>query len=309
MQNLPFLNLPGSEFLNFFGAVVIAVLLATFVAIRFADRTGAVPPPKLPQSPDAIEVAYLQGGVNQVIRTIVYDLSQRGFVKLLKEDRVEPTKKYPEPGELNAMEKRVLESVRARLKAHELFANLTQRRVLEEHLAPTRRRLDAEDLLQPESVRVWKRRMTIAGALVIAGLAGAKLYVAYVAGRSNVAYLIFLSVAALAGLYALGYVLTRSVASRRGRAYLDAMRVAYKDRLDERLLEVGAPTGTKAFEGASLFLIGLYGFSVLKGTSEAIFAESFKRSAGDSGGCGSSCGSSCGSGGGGGGCGGCGGGD
>lgn len=309
MQNLPFLNLPGPEFLNFFGAVVIAVLLATFVAIRLADRTGKTPPPKVPQNPEAIEVAYLQGGVNQVIRTIVYDLAQRGFVRLAKEDRVEPTKKHPQPGELNAMEKRVLESIQAKPKAHELFANLTQRRVLDEHLAPTRYKLDAQELLQPESVRVWKRRMMIAGALVIAGLAGAKLYVAYVAGRSNVAYLIFLSIAALAGLYALGYVTTRSVASRRGRAYLDAMRLAYKDRLDERLLEVGAPAGVKAFEGASLFLIGLYGFSVLKGTSEAIFADSFKRSAGDSGGCGSSCGSSCGSGDGGGGCGGCGGGD
>jgi uncharacterized protein (TIGR04222 family) len=310
LQNLPFLDLPGPAFLNVYGVVVIAVLAATWLVIRLADRTDRRPPPPVPQKPDAMEVAFLQGGVNQVIRTLVYDLAQRGYVALAPEDRVVPTSKTPQPGELNAMETRVLESVQAKPKAHELFENRTQRKRLLELLAPVRAKLAAEELVKPESVKLWRRRAQIAGTLVLAGFAGAKIYVAMQEGRSNFSYLLFLSLASIAALFALAYVLTRSHASRRGRAYLESMKLAYGDRLKEAVSHIGSPgPEARAFEGASLFLIGLYGFSALKGTTEAMFAESFRRaSGGEGGGCGSSCGGSCGDGGGSG-CGGCGGGD
>jgi uncharacterized protein (TIGR04222 family) len=286
------------------------VLGATWLVIRLADRTDRRPPPPVPQRPDAMEVAFLQGGVNQVIRTLVYDLAQRGYVALAPEDRVVPTSKTPQPGELNALEARVLESAQAKPKAHELFENRTQRARLLELLAPVRSRLAAEELVKPESVKLWRRRAQIVGTLVLAGFAGAKIYVAMQEGRSNVSYLLFLCLASIAALFALAYVLTRSHASRRGRAYLESMKLAYGDRLKDAVSHIGSPgPEARAFEGASLFLIGLYGFSVLNGTTEAMFAESFKRaSGGEGGGCGSSCGGSCGDGGGSG-CGGCGGGD
>lgn len=309
MQDLPILNLPGPEFLNVFGLVVIVVLAATYLVIRLADRTDRRPPPPVPQSPDAMEIAYLQGGVNQVIRTLVYDLAQRGYVALAKGDRVVPTEKRPQPGELNAMELRMLESAQAKPKAHQLFENRAQRKFLFEQLAPVRAKLAAEQLIKPESVKTWRRRAQIVGTLIIAGLALAKLYVAWQAGRPNVAYLIFLAIASLAALFALAYVLTRAHASRRGHAYLEAMRLAYADRLKAAVGHIGSPgPEARAFEGASLFLIGLYGFSALKGTTEAMFADSFKRgSATDGSSCGASCGGSCGDGGGSSGCGGCGG--
>jgi uncharacterized protein (TIGR04222 family) len=308
LRNLPFLDLPGPDFLNIYGVVVIAVLAATWLVIRMADRTDRRPPPPVPQNPDAMEVAFLQGGVNQVIRTLVYDLAQRGYVALAPEDRITPTTKRPQPGELNALEARVLESVQAKPKAHELFQNRTQRNSLLDLLAPVRARLAAQELVKPESVKLWRRRAQIVGALVLAGFAAAKIYVAVQAGRSNFSYLVFLCLAAIASLFALAYALTRSHASRRGRAYLESMKLAYGDRLKAAVSHIGSPgPEARAFEGASLFLIGLYGFSALKGTTEAMFAESFKRaSSADGGGCGASCGGSCGDGGGGG-CGGCGG--
>ena len=66
----PILDLPGPEFLNVFGLVVIRVLAGDYLCIRLADRTDRRPPPPVPQNPDAMEVAFLQGGVNQVIRTL-----------------------------------------------------------------------------------------------------------------------------------------------------------------------------------------------------------------------------------------------
>lgn len=307
MQNLPFMNLPGPEFLNVYGLLAIIVLAAAWLVIRFADHTDSVPPP-VPESPDAMEVAFLQGGVNQVIRTLVYDLVQRGYAALAPEDRVAPTAKTPAPGELTALEARVLESIQARPKAHQLFQNRTARLRLLELLEPTRKKLAEQDLLKPDSVKIWRRRAQIAGTLALAGFAGAKIYVALTTGHANVAYLVFLCLASIAALFALAYVLTRHHASRRGRAYLDAMRAAYEGKLKAAVSHIGSPgPEARAFEGASLFLIGLYGFSALKGTSEAMFADHFKRASGDGGGgsCGSSCGGSCGDGG----CGGCGGGD
>lgn len=297
MLDLSVLTLPGPEFLNVFGLVVVLVLAATALAIHFADHTDKKPP-SVPQSPDPIEVSFLQGGVNQVIRTLVYDLVQRGYAALGKDDRILPTSRKPQPGELDPLEARVLETIQRKPKAHNLFANIEQRQELLRLIEPVRTRLAAQDLLKPEAVKVWRRRAQIIGGLILVALAGAKVYVELTAGPSNVAYLVFLCLAAVLCLLALAYVMTRSHASRRGRAYLEAMELAYRPRLDHAVASLNASGGSKAFDGASLFMIGLYGFSVLKGTPEAAFAEHFKRASGEDGGgnCGSSCGGSCGDG-------------
>lgn len=297
MQNLPFLDLPGPDFLNAFGAVVIAVLALTWLVVHFADRTDRRPPP-VPEHPDAIEVAFLQGGVNQVIRTVVYDLVQRGYATLAKDDRVEASAKTPKSGELDAVERYVLKMLEAKPKAHELFGDKAQRKTLLGLLAPVRARLATEDLVKPDSVKYWRHLMQIVGTLVLLGFAGAKIYVALSSGNSNVSYLVFLCAASILSLFALAYVLTRSHASRRGRAWLDAMQLAYKPRLDEAVARLSAgPAAAKAFAGSSLFLIGLYGFAPLRGTSEGAFARHFRRASIESGGsCGSSCGGSCGDG-------------
>lgn len=312
MENLPFMDLPGPDFLNVYGLLSIIVLLAAWLVIRFADHTGKRPPPPVPQTPDPMEIAFLQGGVNQVIRTTVYDLVQRGYAALAPDDRIVYTKKTPQPGDLDPIEARVLESIQAKPKAHQLFENRTARQRLLELLAPVRAKLAAEELIKPDPVKTWRRRAQIFGTLALVGFAGAKVYVAMNTGHQNVSYLIFLCIAAVAALFVLCYVLTRHHASRRGQAWLESMRVAYEGRLKEAVSHIGSPgPEARAFEGASLFLIGLYGFSALKGTSEEMFATHFKRASGDGGGgsCGTSCSGSCGSGDGGGGCGGCGGGD
>ncbi len=297
MQNLPFLDLPGPDFLNAFGALVIAVLGLSWLVIHFADRTDRNPPP-VPENPDAIDVAFLQGGVNQVIRTVVYDLVQRGYAVLANDDRIGPTGKTPSPGDLDAVESHVLKLIESKPKAHELFENKAQRKALLALLEPVRARLAAQDLVKPESVKNWRHRAQILGTLVLLGFAGAKIYVALTSGHSDVSYLVFLCGASVLSLFALAYVLTRSHASRRGRAWLEAMQLAYRTRLDEAVAKLGAgPAPAKAFAGSSLFLIGLYGFSPLKGTAEGAFARHFRRASIESGGsCGSSCGGSCGDG-------------
>jgi hypothetical protein len=60
------------------------------------------------------------------------------------------------------------------------------------------------------------------------------------------------------------------------------MQMAYADRLKEALAQIRSPgQQARAFGGASLFLIGLYGFSPLKGTTEAKFVEAFQDASGN----------------------------
>ena len=79
-----FFNLSAVDFLNIFGLVVLGVLLSIYFAIFLADRSGRVPLP-IVDAPDPMEVAYLSGGLSQVIRTLIYDLDERGFILLANE--------------------------------------------------------------------------------------------------------------------------------------------------------------------------------------------------------------------------------
>lgn len=281
MPALPFLDLPGPAFLNFLGVVVIGVLLVSFLAIYFADGSGRLPPPAIPAEPGAMTTALLSGGVGRVIQTLVYDLDERGYLILGEEGHINPTGKKPADGELDEMELRLLAAVRHSPTARQLFEDKALRRHLYVDLAPVRAQLAADDLIQPASVRRAKHWAQIIGTIIILAVTALKLQVVLAEG-ANPSYLIYLTLAAISALFALGYVMTRETASKRGLALVEAMQLAYADRLKEALAQIRSPgPQARAFGGASLFLIGLYGFSPLKGTTEAKFVEAFQDASGN----------------------------
>ncbi len=299
------LHLPGPPFLAFYGMVAVIVQVAAFLLMYFADTTGTNNLPSIPASPDPIEVAYLSGGVNAVLRTVVYDLRRLGLLTLDDDNRLAAIGAAPR--ELTRMRRRVLDKVLDRPKIGSLFKDKALRSSLEATLDPMRGRLAANDLLQPDSVkrtRIWTLGL---GLLILLGLAAAKIEIALSLGNTKIQFLIFLAIFSSICLFLLVSYFSKRAASRRGRAYLEAIRLAYSS------LTPSAPIGfipprsggdTMAFDGA-LLLVALYGFDALKGTPDAAFAKAFARSDGG-GGCGSGGGGD--GGGGGGGCGGCGGG-
>lgn len=281
MSASQFLDLPGPAFLNFLGAVVIGVLIASFLAIYFADRSGRLPPAAVPSEPDALTTAFLSGGVGRVIQTLVYDLDERGYLVLGDEGQIKPTGKKPEDGELDEMELRLLAAVRHGPTARRLFEDKALRRHLFIDLAPVRAQLTADNLTQPASVRAAKHWTQIVGTIIILLVAGLKLRVVLAEG-ANPSYLIYLTVAAIGALFALGYVLTRETASRRGLALVEAMQQAHAERLNAALAPIRSPgPQARAFGGAALYLIGLYGFSPLRGTTETKFVEAFRDASGN----------------------------
>ncbi len=296
------LHLPGPQFLAFYGIVAIIVLVAAFLLMFFADTTGTDNLPSVPASPDAIEVAYLSGGVNAVLRTVVYDLRQLGLLTLEKDNRLVAA--GVAPAALARMQRRVLDKVLDRPKIEGLFKDKSLRSGLEAILDPMRARLAANDLLQPDSVRRARDWTLGLGLLILLGLAAAKIEIALSLGITKIQFLILLAMISSVCLFWLVSFFSKRPASRRGRAYLEAMRLAYSSRMPAAVARI-TPTasgGGGAYNGA-LLLVALYGFDALKGTPDAAFAKAFAQSDGGGG-----CGSSCGGGGDGGGCGGCGGG-
>jgi uncharacterized protein (TIGR04222 family) len=297
------LHLPGPQFLAFYGIVAVIVLVAAFLLMFFADATGTDNLPSVPASPDPIEVAYLSGGVNAVLRTVVYDLRQLGLLTLEKDNRL--VAEGAAPTALTRMQRRVLDKVLDRPEIGSLFKDKSPRSSLETILDPMRARLAANDLLRPDSVRRTRDWTLGLGLLILLGLAAAKIEIALSLGITKIEFLIFLAIFSSVCLFLLVSFFSRRAASRRGRAYLEAMRLAYSSRTPSALIGfTPARSGghAMAFDGA-LLLVALYGFDALKGTPDAAFAKAFARSDGGGG-----CGSSCGGGGDGGGCGGCGGG-
>ena len=298
------LHLPGPQFLAFYEIVAVVVLVAASLLMFFADTTGTDNLPSVPASPDPIEVAYLSGGVNAVLRTVVYDLRQLGLLTLEKDNRLVAAGAAPTT--LTRMQRRVLDKVLDRPEIGSLFKDKSLRSSLEAILDPMRARLMANDLLRPDAVRRTRDWTLGLGLLILSGLAAAKIEIALSLGITKIEFLIFLAILSSVCLFLLVSFFSRRAASRRGRAYLEAMRLAYSSLKPSALIGfTPARRGgdAMAFDGA-LLLVALYGFDALKGTPDAAFAKAFARSDGG-GGCGAG---GCGGDGGGGGCGGCGGG-
>lgn len=304
------LHLPGPQFLVVYGVVVAIVLGAALLLMFFADATETGHLPNVPASPDPIEIAYLSGGVNAVLRTTVYDLRQRGLVAL-EDQKLIPTRAAPTA--LTRLQRRVLEAIQSRPKVGKLFRDKPLLASIEAIVEPLRARLAREDLLQPASVKQTRNWVVSLGLLILLGLAGAKINIALAIGKSNIQFLVLLAMAASVILLIIAAQFSKRAASRRGAAFLEAMRLAYSTRLRSSIADFH-PTpggaGGLTLDSRSLFLVALFGFEALTGTPDAAFAKAFARSGGADGG-GGGCGSGCGGGGGGdggGGCGGCGGG-
>jgi uncharacterized protein (TIGR04222 family) len=79
LSNNSVLDMPGPNFLVFYGFVALAVIVAASVVIRL-DPTSRLPP-RAPAVPDPYEIAYLRGGVGAVIETAIYALKRRGAIE------------------------------------------------------------------------------------------------------------------------------------------------------------------------------------------------------------------------------------
>jgi uncharacterized protein (TIGR04222 family) len=297
-------NMPGPSFLIFYPICAGAILAAAYAFIAMQDTTGDRPPPAIQGAVDPYELAFLRGGVNEVIRTAVYSLRQQGLIEIVEQTRIRAS--GFSAGELTAIERAVLDALAPAPKIAMLFADKYLREKLERLCGGYERRLSAQELLTPPEMRRAARlALIVAGGLVIA-LAAYKLAAAAMHGRSNVGFLCIEAAVAFVAMIWISRWASAGNASKRGKAFLAQVQQAYSGHLGavSGAATQSAPAGA-VIGGSALLMVGLFGFGILKGTPDAALAKAFAQSSGSGDGGGGSCG---GDGGGGGGCGGCGGG-
>lgn len=337
----PVADMYGPTFLVFYAVTIVLTLTTCLLVLRASDWTARLSPPVIPQNPDPYEIAYLRGGENEVARSVIFALVQRGFLRLASRGgpAVEQAEKPKEEERrsMSSMERRVFDWFSKPHTVNGLFDEEALPRHLKPFCAAYEQKLQSEKLLTPTDLHGRTRQVMLAGAAIILGLGGYKLLVALSRGRFNVVFLILL---AAAGTFVLSRLCRTGRLSRRGRVYLAKLQLAF-ERLRLRPLPQTAPVGgggdgaaLAAFDPALLLLVGVYGVSALAGTPFDSYRQTFAQSAASqgaggswggtsttscgstsggssssdsgsscsSGSSGSSCGSSCG----GGGCGGCG---
>jgi uncharacterized protein (TIGR04222 family) len=295
------LNFQGPEFLGFYILFAAAIIFAARQIVR-GDRTDKMKPAAVPEAPDPIEVAFLSGGLRQVAQTVIYGLACRGLVEIKPDGFFISISKKPDL-DLDPVDAYVLEilpralSMRGAvyfLKDDEGFARL---------LGPVRRRVAAQHLVLPMNTRFRFYGAVVVGGGVLIALAAAKTNLALAAGHKNVGFLIFICLVSLLCLASLTWPRADRL-TKRGKAYLEALKLAYGDQRCQ--LVRAANESENVFAEGLLFIVGLYGMSVL--FADKVYADAMGKASKEgygSCGCsagGGSCGGGCG-----GGCGGCGG--
>ncbi len=301
----PIADLPGHDFLVIYVLAIVATIVAVVLVVRSADVTSTHDLPEVPTKPDPYEIAYLLGGKNQVIRTAVFSLVQQGLVEVeAKKSRIFRTSLAPEEVRLDAIENAVYEAIPSidGVAASSLFGKRELTSFVETQCAPMHKQLENQEMLNPPETRKIIAPTGTLGSLIVIGLGGYKFLVAIAKGRNNVGFLIVLAIVGTIAVF-IASALALPRVSRRGRAYLDRLRLAYGS-LKTNLSMAEQPTPDM------LLAVSLFGFGVLSGTAYNDLNLAFARAA-SGGGCGAGCGGGgggCGGGGcGGGGCGGCGG--
>jgi len=288
--------LRGPQFLLFFAGFTAVVLLVLWHVRRWveAGRAGG----RLAMT-DPYLIAYLRGGRNEAIRVAVVGLIERGLLRV--RDKIElvvtGTGRKIAPG-TDLLEAEVLRFFSIRKQAPDA---LKQNTTAWESVLDTRRAALEKAGLMP-SVEVRGQRLTLAliGCAALAAVSELKIALAVSQGRSNIWFLVILTVMAM--IFAVTMVFHAKRTPQGDAAMEDIQsifegvkhRVHLRPSLDDLIM-----------------VAAVFGMGALPAMAVPYAADLYPRAAaaGDSGsGCGSSCGSSCGGGGGcGGGCGGCGG--
>lgn len=292
-------DLPGPGFLAFY---LVAATLAIVSARRWQHRLESGDPAEdgavlRGLAPDPYRIACLRAGKDEVLRVAVVSLLERGLLEA-KGDQVVATRLDAVDQVRRPLDKAILSWAASARSAQDLFDDAVIMAEAEAVGAPLR-----QERLLPDARLFFLRCRTFGiMALALVLVAGTKIGIALARGRTNIAFLVILAIAALV---ATGVVVFRRRTSR-GERLLGRLGGLFAP-----LRERGVSTQGRSATGELCFLGAVYGVGSLPDQfARTLDRLQLKRRVveSSSGGCGS--GSSCGGGGGcgSGGCGGCGGG-
>ena len=119
----------GPDFLVVYGGIIAVTLAFCWWWMQRADTTGELPPLPVPKDPDAYTIAFLRGGVNEVVRLAILELCQNGYLELIEEKSSLSTKQqklaqkenYPDPQLLSPTARKIFDGFSLPRTAIEIF--------------------------------------------------------------------------------------------------------------------------------------------------------------------------------------------
>lgn len=305
------MSLSGPAFLVLF-AVFILIILAVLAVVKYnLDNTDSYPLPAIPPQVDPYEVAHLRGGINEVARSVIFSLVQKGTVQI-DTNRITKTNNGLDARTLVDLERDTLSWIGGGRDVSEVFAgesNLTA--MLEMYDERYCQNLLQRNFLMPPSLSSKARKLGYAAIVLICVVGGLKVAAALSNGRTN--FLFLLVMMGIGSLLA-GGISNMPRVTKLGTRYIKRLQNAFED-LKYRSqapyigkLTLPEPTQTSAMDPL-LLSVGVFGTGILAGTMFTDYNDAFEKAhkntvnnsgCGSASSCGSSCGSGCG-----GGCGGC----
>ena len=257
----PIARMKGVDFLVVYIAIIAGGLILGWKYIRNADPTADELPLPPPLNPDPYEVAYLRGGIQEVIRLTVFRLIQaRSLVgEGLKIARADGS---VAPSTLSDMERIVYQALDTPLTTRALCKLISPE--FKERCVPLDQRLRNERLLTSQTAIDRARKVKIALLCVVLLLGGYKLVVALATGHTNV---LFLILSAVIGTILIFKISRTPWLSRKGAEYLKQLQAKSRGEQD-----ISAPNMEIEDSGLTL-MVALFGFGVLEGTAYAQYAN------------------------------------
>lgn len=313
--NNPIAGMWGPYFLVFFAAVFVVLFGFTCWHRGRVDESREMGEMPIPPEPDPYQIAYLRGGVGEVLRLAAVDLFHRGLLVEKKTGwfgakRLELKKKAPP--RLPPPVRDVAEFYRTPRKPGEMLESSFVESIKSRHCAAWESWVMKERLRHSEDARSSHRAFQAVMIAAFFSLGLYKLVAAVFAGRDNVGFLLF---GLLAGSAILAIFGSLPRFTRRGRRFVENLQTAYSD-LKTPQHDISWTTDRDQHPSPAyavpVMAMGVFGIAALQGTPWDAMYHHYAQSAGtgsacgmgidvgDAGGCG-------GGGGGGGGCGGCGG--
>lgn len=324
----PLATMYGPYFLVFYGFVTVFTLLFLGLKKTRVDRTDNLALPPISSQIDPFEIAYLRGGANEVARSVIFALMQKGLINIDNNDakaKIQRTELQSGRVDLSQIEQISLDWIGANRDVAEVFGKNGLIEQLEMFSEMYRARLKQAQFLVGDGVRGQMSRWKWTAMAIIAGLGIYKIAVAVLFGNFNIIFTILMLV--------FGLIIAKAISraprvTKLGKAYLERLQLVFENLKFESQKSYlpsnqarAVPQTTFAGVDPLLLSVGVFGGAILAGTVFDSYNHAFQKAQQQSAaGSGSSCGSSCGSysssgdGGGsscssgcGGGCGGCGG--
>lgn len=298
----PLATMYGPYFLILFSFIIFfAVIILALVKTQF-DQTNRLPLPSIPSQIDPYEIAFLRGGANEVARSVIFSLLQKGFIEI--DNSVTPTaiKKTQNPtntGSLNQIEQITLGWLGVSREPKEFFGSSGLVKQLEMYGRTYQGRLEQQQMLTSDETRTSFSPVKWSVYLLILLFGGYKAVAAIVHGKYSIIFLIILTI--------VGLLIAKAVSklprlTKLGKSYLERLQTAF-DNLKHTSQAAYIPSNQAkvapqtTFGGVDplLLSVGVFGAGILAGTVFDSYNSAFQRAQNASAISSSSCGSGCGS--------------